>query len=159
MLPNADIFIILLPFFSYNFLNLLQKRSMQRILNSMKNIAVIGFSPEPAKASNMVGHYLIKQGFNVYPVYPKEGEIYGRKIYKSLKDINDPIDTVVMFRKSEFASSLLDEAYDIGAKNLWLQLGIENDEVMAKAEILGINFIQNACIMVEHKKENNGKLK
>ncbi|CUU70565.1 CoA-binding protein [Campylobacter hyointestinalis subsp. hyointestinalis] len=126
---------------------------MRDILNSMKNIAVVGFSTDTSKASNIVGNYLIDQGFNVYPVYPKEGEIRGHKIYQRLTDIKDMIDTVVMFRKGEFALTLLEEVKTVGAKNFWLQLGIINDEAKQKAEEFGINFIQDACIMIEHKKE------
>ncbi len=126
---------------------------MRDILNSMKNIAIVGFSPDASKSSNIVGNYLIDQGFNVYPVYPKEGEIRGYKIYQRLTDIKDMIDTVVMFRKGEFALTLLEEVKAVGAKNFWLQLGIINDEAKQKAEEFGINFIQDACIMIEHKKE------
>ncbi|WP_261798001.1 CoA-binding protein [Campylobacter hyointestinalis] len=119
----------------------------------MKNIAIVGFSPDASKSSNIVGNYLIDQGFNVYPVYPKKGEIRGHKIYQRLTDIKDKIDTVVMFRKGEFALTLLEEVKAVGAKNFWLQLGIINDEAKQKAEEFGINFIQDACIMIEHKKE------
>ncbi|ANE35800.1 CoA-binding domain protein [Campylobacter iguaniorum] len=132
---------------------------MNKILSSMKNIAVVGFSPDESKDSNKVGKYLIDQGFNVYPIYPKDGQIYGKSIYKSLSDVNEPIDTVVMFRKGEFATTLIDEVISVGAINFWLQLGIINDDAKEKAVKNGINFVQNACIMVEHKKENNGKFK
>ena len=118
----------------------------------MKNIAVVGFSPDPQKDSNVVGKYLIDQGFNVFALYPKECEIYGKKTYQSLLEIPDKIDTVVMFRKAEFASELINDVIKKGAHNFWLQLGIKNDEVAQIARSHGINFVQNACIMVEHKK-------
>lgn len=125
---------------------------MDEILNSMQNIAVVGFSPDISKDSNKVGKYLIVQGFNVFPVYPQDGEIYGRKIYKSVLEIPENIDTIVMFRKGEFASKLIDDVIKKGAKNFWLQLGIRNDEAAKIAAKHGINFVQDACIMVEHTK-------
>ncbi|MEE3744821.1 CoA-binding protein [Campylobacter porcelli] len=125
---------------------------MQNILNSMKNIAVVGFSPDPSKASNHVGNYLIEQGFNVFAIYPKSVEINGRQTYQSLSQINQNIDTIVMFRKAEFATKLAKEAVKLGVKNLWLQLGIINDEAKQIAQNAGLNFVQDACIMIEHKR-------
>lgn len=132
---------------------------MQDILNSMKNIAVVGFSPNDTKASNQVGCYLIDMGFNVFPIYPKSGEIKGRKIYQSIDEISEKIDTIVMFRKAEFATELAKKAINLGVKNLWLQLGIVNDEAKKIAQDGGLNFIQDACIMIEHKRMKNDKSK
>lgn len=132
---------------------------MQNILNSMKNIAVVGFSPDSNKASNHVGCYLIDMGFNVFPIYPKSGEIKGRKIYQSIDEISEKIDTIVMFRKAEFATELTKKAINLGVKNLWLQLGIVNDEAKQIAQDAGLNFIQDACIMIEHKRFKNDKSK
>lgn len=134
--------------------NFSKKTNMQpinEILQTMQNIAVIGFSPDPQKDSNMVGKFLIDKGFCVYPVYPKQGEIYSHKIYQNLSEINEPIDTVVMFRKGEFAKVLIDEVIKKGISNFWLQLGITNENVKKIAQKNGINFVQNACIMVEYK--------
>ncbi|WP_096021635.1 CoA-binding protein [Campylobacter lanienae] len=132
---------------------------MQNILNSMKNIAVVGFSPDPNKASNHVGNYLIEQGFNVFAIYPKSVEINGRQTYQSLSEIKQNIDTIVMFRKAEFATELAKEALNLGVKNLWLQLGIVNDEAKKIAQDGGLNFTQDACIMIEHKRMKNDKSK
>ena len=132
---------------------------MQNILNSMKNIAVVGFSPDSNKASNHVGCYLIDMGFNVFSIYPKSGEIKGRKIYQSIDEISEKIDTIVMFRKAEFATELAKKAINLGVKNLWLQLGIVNDEAKQIAQNAGLNFVQDACIMIEHKRFKNDKSK
>lgn len=132
---------------------------MQNILNSMKNIAVVGFSPDPSKASNHVGNYLIEQGFNVFAIYPKSVEINGRPTYQNLAQIEQNIDTVVMFRKAEFATELAKEVANLGVKNLWLQLGIINDEARQIAQNAGLNFVQDACIMIEHKRLKNDKSK
>lgn len=125
----------------------------------MKNIAVVGFSPDPSKASNHVGNYLIEQGFNVFAIYPKSVEINGRPTYQNLAQIEQNIDTVVMFRKAEFATELAKEVVNLGVKNLWLQLGIINDEAKQIAQNAGLNFVQDACIMIEHKRLKNDKSK
>lgn len=132
---------------------------MQDILNSMKNIAIVGFSPDSNKASNHVGSYLIEQGFNVFAIYPKSIEINGRQTYQSLSQIKQDIDTVVVFRKAEFATNIVEEALSLGVKNVWLQLGIINDEAKQIAQNAGLNFIQDACIMIEYKRFKNDKSK
>ena len=103
--------------------------------------------------------YLIEQGFNVFAIYPKSVEINGRQTYQSLSEIKQNIDTIVMFRKAEFATELAKEALNLGVKNLWLQLGIINDEAKKIAQDGGLNFIQDACIMIEHQRMKNDKSK
>ena len=120
-----------------------------KILESMKNIAVIGFSPDANKDSHKVGQFLISRGYNVYAVYPKSFEIGARQSVPSISDIADDIDTVVVFRKASAVNEIYEQIKAKGVKNLWLQLGIKNDEVGAKAHQDGITFNQNACIMIE----------
>lgn len=124
---------------------------IEEILKNAKNIAVVGLSPDEEKDSNRVGKYLISQNLSVFPIYPKEDEILGRKVYRNLKEIDDKIDIVVMFRKGEFADTLVKEVIEVGAKTLWLQLGITNENARKIAENNGINFVQDRCIMVEYK--------
>ena len=124
---------------------------IEEILKNAKNIAVVGLSPDENKDSNRVGKYLISQNLSVFPIYPKEDEILGRKVYRNLKEIDDKIDIVVMFRKGEFADTLVKEVIEVGAKTLWLQLGITNENARKIAENNGINFVQDRCIMVEYK--------
>lgn len=125
---------------------------IQNILQNSKNIAIVGLSPDENKPSNMVAKFLIQKGYKIYPIYPKEDLILGYKVYKNLLDITDEIDIVVMFRKAEFADVLIDEVIKKGVKTLWLQLDIVNESVKAKAELNGINFIQNKCIKIEYQK-------
>ena len=120
-----------------------------QILFATKNIAVVGLSPDESKPSNEVAKFLIKRGFNVFPVYPKFDEILGRKVYRNLTQIDQDIDIAVMFRKGEFASELVKDAVKKGVKTLWLQLGITNDEAGAVARENGINFVQDKCIKIE----------
>ena len=122
---------------------------LRQILFSAKNIAVVGLSPDEGKPSNEVAKFLIKRGFNVFPIYPKFDEILGRKVYRNLTQIEGDIDIAVMFRKGEFASELVKDAVKRGVKTLWLQLGITNDEAGAVARENGINFVQDKCIKIE----------
>ena len=124
---------------------------IEEILKNAKNIAIVGLSPDEEKDSNRVAKYLISQNLNIFPIYPKEEKILGRKVYRNLKEINDKIDIVVMFRKGEFANELISDVIAQGAKTLWLQLGIFNDEAGKIAENNGVNFVQNKCIMIEYK--------
>lgn len=89
------------------------------ILKDAKNITIIGLSPDEGKVSNMVARYLIKEGFAIFPIYPKCDEILGRKVYRTLSDINELIDIVVMFRKGEYATPLVKEVIKSKAKSFW----------------------------------------
>ncbi|MDA3062624.1 MULTISPECIES: CoA-binding protein [unclassified Campylobacter] len=124
---------------------------ISEILQNAKNIAIVGLSPNQSKPSNRVGQYLAAQNFKIFPIYPRFDEILGRKVYRNLKEINDKIDIVVMFRKGEFANALFSDVLACKAKTLWLQVGIFNDSVAFLAQKNGVNFIQNKCIMIEHK--------
>lgn len=129
------------------------KEEIKAILEDTKTIAIIGCSPNPEKASNKVAVYLKEHGFNIIPVYPKEEEILGEKVYKSLSDIpNDiKIDMVDIFRKPEVIASVVDEALkrdDI--KYIWTQLGLVNNDAAKKAEASGFKVVQNHCTKIEH---------
>lgn len=119
------------------------------ILKSMKNIAVIGFSPDASKDSFKVGNFLINRGYNVFAVYPRSFKIANKQSVKNINDISASIDTAVVFRKSEALNEVFDEIMQKGVKNLWLQLGIKNDEIAKKARENGLNFTQDACVMIE----------
>jgi len=128
------------------------EEEVKRYLQECKSIAVIGASPNPAKDSNMVTKYLIEQGYNVFPVYPKEEEILGRKVYRSLKEIPEPVDMVVVFRKPAAVAAVADACIERGdVKVLWTQKGIVNNEAAQKAKAAGIDVVQNMCAMVEHR--------
>jgi len=128
------------------------EEEVKRYLQECKNIAVIGASPNPAKDSNMVTKYLIEQGYNVFPVYPKEEEILGRKVYRSLKEIPEAVDMVVVFRKPTAVAAVADACIERGdVKVLWTQKGIVNNEAAQKAKASGIDVVQNMCAMVEHR--------
>ncbi len=122
-------------------------------LKECKTIAVVGASPKLEKDSHKVAKYLLEVGYNMIPIYPKESEILGQKVYKSLKDIKEPVDMVVVFRKPEVVDAIADICIDRGdVKVLWTQISIINNKATQKAKDTGINIVQNQCVMVEHKK-------
>ncbi|TKX32477.1 CoA-binding protein [Campylobacter aviculae] len=122
---------------------------IKKILNQTKSIAIVGLSVDTNKASFIVGQFLKENGYKIYPIYPKFEEVLGEKIYRTLDDIDQKIDLVLMFRKGSFASNLLPIIIKKRIKNFWLQLGIFNNEVQEECIKLGINFIHNKCIMRE----------
>jgi len=126
---------------------------IKEYLTKYKNIAIVGASPNPAKDSNMVTKYMIDAGYNVFPIYPKEDEILGRKVYRSLKEIPEKVDIVVVFRKPAAVSAIADAVIERGDVNvLWTQIGIVNNEAAQKAKEHGIDVVQNLCIKVEHNR-------
>ncbi len=116
-----------------------------------KTIAVMGLSPDPSKASYRVAKYLKEQGFQIVPVYPKEEEILGEKVYRSLADIPFAVDMVDVFRKPAALMAIAEAA--IARKDVkffWAQQGIVNNEAAEMAEKAGLKVVQNKCTMVEH---------
>jgi uncharacterized protein len=127
---------------------------IKEIFEQTKTIAIIGLSPNRDKASNLVGRYLIDQGFTVIPVYPKEDEILGQKVYRSLKEIpaDIQIDMVDIFRKPDVIPFVVDAAIERGdVKCVWSQLGLVHNEAMEKAKAAGMSTVQNHCTKIEHK--------
>lgn len=129
------------------------------ILKTSKNIAIVGLSPDESKASHIVAKFLIKEGFNIFPIYPKEDEILSRKVYRNLSKIDEKIDIVVMFRRGEFAENLIREVINLGIKTLWLQLGITNKNAKIIAEENNINFVEDKCIKIELERLKNDIVK
>src|SRR5574341_753652 len=112
---------------------------------SMKNVAVVGMSRDPSKDAHHVPKYLIENGYNVIPVNPTAEEILGRKCYKSLLDVPDKIDIVDVFRPSEHVPPIVKDAITKGAKVVWMQLGISNNEAAQEASEHGIKVVYNRC--------------
>jgi len=126
-------------------------QEVKEYLEKYKNIAIVGASPNPEKDSNRVTKYMINAGYNVFPIYPKEDEILGRKVYRSLKEIPEKVDIVVVFRKPAAVSAVADAVIERGDVDLlWTQLGIVNNEAAQKVKDNGINVVQNLCIKIEH---------
>jgi hypothetical protein len=125
---------------------------IKKIFDNTKTIAIIGLSPNESKASNMVGKYLKESGFKIVPVYPKEEEILGEKVYRSLKEIPFKVDMVDIFRKPDVIGHVVDAAIKRGdVDTIWTQLGLVNNEAAQKAEKSGMKVVQNKCTKIEHR--------
>ena len=125
---------------------------MKKYFEEAKNIAVLGASPDPSKASNHVAEYLRDVGYNMIPVYPKYDEILGQKVYRSLAEIDVPVDMVVVFRKPAALDAIADAVIARGdVKTYWTQLELINNDAAQRVRDAGINVVQNYCAMVEHR--------
>ncbi|MFZ3322677.1 MAG: CoA-binding protein [Usitatibacter sp.] len=122
----------------------------RRILMRYRVIAVVGLSAQWHRPSYFAAKYLQEHGYRVIPVNPTYDTILGEKCYKRLSDVPDRVDVVDCFRKSSEIPAIADEAIAIGAKVLWMQLGVENAEARAKAEAAGLEVVENRCMKIEH---------
>ncbi len=126
---------------------------MKKYFEETKTIAVLGASPDTTKASNHVAHYLKKVGYKMIPVYPKGDTILGEKVYRSLAEIDKPVDMVIVFRKPAALDAIADEVIARGdVKTYWTQLELINNDAAQRVKDAGINVVQNYCAMIEHRK-------
>ena len=121
-----------------------------QLLRTAKTIAVVGASPDPWKESHGVMQYLQRQGYRCIPVRPDRVEVLGVASVASLAEIDEPIDLVDVFRRPEHCAEHAREAVAVGAKALWLQLGIRSAEARAIAERAGLDYVENACTAALH---------
>lgn len=122
------------------------------ILRDTRIIALVGASPKPERPSYGVMQYLLANGFEVVPVNPGQAgsTLMGQMVYASLRDIPFPVDLVDVFREPAATPGVVDEAIGIGARNIWLQLGISNQEAADKAHKAGLRYVEDACIKIDH---------
>jgi len=123
---------------------------VRRILKTTRTIAVVGLSAQWHRPSFFAAKYLQEHGYRVIPVNPGYESILGEKCYKSLAEIPGKVDVVDCFRKSSEIPALAEEAIRIGAKVLWMQLGVENAAARATAEAAGLEVVENRCMKIEH---------
>ena len=123
---------------------------VRRILKTARTIAVVGLSAQWHRPSFFAAKYLQEHGYRVIPVNPQYDTILGEKSYKSLAEIPVKVDVVDCFRKSTEIPALADEAIRMGAKVLWMQLGVQNAAARAKAEAAGLEVVDNRCMKIEH---------
>ena len=114
-------------------------------------IAVVGLSDDPGRPSYQIASYLMSEGYEVVPVNPTHATVMGLKSYPTLKDVPGEVDVVDVFRRPEFCADITRDAIAKGAKGVWLQSGVRNDEAKRLAQSAGIDFVQDRCIMVEHR--------
>jgi len=126
------------------------------ILGEVKTVAMVGASPNWNRPSFFVMKYLQAKGYRVIPVNPGAAgqEILGETVYASLKDVPEPVDMVDVFRNSEAAGPIIDEAIEIGAKVVWMQLTVRNDEAAKRAEAAGLEVVMDRCPKIEFARLN-----
>ena len=124
-----------------------------RILNDCRTIAVVGLSPKPHRASFDVSRYMQAAGYRIIPVNPNVTEVLGEKAYATLQEAAryEKIDLVNCFRNSEDIPPIVDEAIAIGAKAVWMQLGVAHAQAAAAAEAAGLLVVQDHCIKIDHR--------
>ncbi len=125
---------------------------LRRILKDTRVIAVVGASPNWNRPSYFAMKYLQGKGYRAIPVNPSAvgGEILGEKVYATLADIPERVDMVNIFRRSEAVGPIVDDAIAIGAKVVWMQLGVRNPEAAARAEAAGLTVVMNHCVKIEY---------
>jgi predicted CoA-binding protein len=124
--------------------------TIQRVLHSAHTIAIVGLSANELRASNFVGYYLKRHGYQVIPVNPRESEIYGERSVASLADVPVPVDIVNVFRAPDAVPDIARDAVAIGAGALWCQFGVISEEGARIAEDGGLGVVMDRCLKVEH---------
>ena len=124
---------------------------LKKLLETTKTIALVGASPKPERPSNGVMKFLLGRGYHVIPVNPGQvgKEIHGQTVVAQLSDITEPVDMVDIFRNSDDAAGVVDDAIAIGAKSAWMQLGVINPDAAAKAQRHGLIAVMDRCPAIE----------
>ena len=126
--------------------------TIEYILSHVKTIAVVGLSSQERKAGYYVPQYLQQEGYRIIPVNPYLKKSLGEKAYPNLAAVPEPIDLALIFQRSENVAPFVDQAIEVGAKAVWMQLGITNEPAAEKARQAGLRVVQNACMLVEHRR-------
>ena len=121
-----------------------------QILKNAKTIAMVGLSSNPFRPSHYAAIYMLAEGYNIIPVNPRETEILGRKSYASLRDIPEAVDVVDIFRDPASVGPIVEDAIAIGAKVVWMQLGVINEAAATQARGAGLQVVMDACVKIEH---------
>ena len=121
-----------------------------QILQSYRVVAVVGLSSDPGRPSYQVAQYLKNHGYQIIPVNPGCQEILGEKCYSSLRDIPFPVEVVDIFRQVDAIPAIVDDAIAVGAKAIWMQLGLEEPQAAKQAEKAGLQVVMNRCMKIDH---------
>ena len=121
-----------------------------RILEQYRRIAMVGLSSNPFRPSHFAAIYLLAEGYDVIPINPREPEVLGRRSYPSLRDAPRPIEVVNIFRASSAVPPIVDEAIEVGAKVVWMQLGVIHPEAADRARQAGLEVVMDRCMKIEH---------
>ena len=122
------------------------------ILKKYKIIAVVGLSSNPVRSSYGVTEYMQSAGYRIIPINPNETEVLGEKSYMRLEDVPEKIEIVNVFRRPEEVAAAVESAIRVGAKVVWMQLGVENAAAAERARAAGLAVVEDSCILIEHQK-------
>jgi predicted CoA-binding protein len=122
------------------------------ILERYKSLAIVGLSSKWSRPSHGVATYMQSKGYRIIPVNPQETSVLGEKAYPSLEDVSEPLEVVVIFRRSEFVAAIVETAIRKGAKVIWMQEGVVHEEAARRAREAGVHVVQDRCILKEHAK-------
>lgn len=128
------------------------KRTIYKILSQTRNIAVVGLSSQSERAGYFVPAYLQEHGYNIIPVNPNLKKALGVKAYPVLEEVPEPVDLVLLFRRSEEVRPFVTQAIQVGAPAVWMQTGIINEDAAEEAYAAGLDVVMDACMMVEHRR-------
>jgi len=126
------------------------EEAIRKLLEEARRIAVVGLSPKPHRDSNRIARYLLDRGYEVVPVYPREEQILGLRVYRRVADIPGGVQIVDVFRRSEHLPDVVDDALAARAPALWFQLGCIHEQAAARAAAAGATVVMDRCIMVDH---------
>lgn len=124
--------------------------TLRRILRENRSIAVVGLSANWHRPSYFAAKYLLDHGYHVIPVNPRYEEVLGQRCYPSLSDVPEKIDVVDIFRRAEDVPPLVDEAIAVGARVVWMQLGVVHEEAAARARAAGLDVVMDRCMKIEY---------
>lgn len=126
------------------------EEEIRGLLERVRRIAVVGLSPKPYRDSHRVARYLLERGYEIVPVYPREQEILGQRVFRRVEDIDPPVELVNVFRRSEELPGVIDAALKARADSLWLQLGCIDEAGALRARAAGVTVVMDRCLMVDH---------
>jgi uncharacterized protein len=127
-----------------------EARTIRRVLDSMRTIAIVGLSPQTIRASYFVGYYLNYRGYRIVPVNPTLNELFGQQAYPTLTAIPFLVDVVDVFRRPDVVPDLAREAVEIGARAFWMQFGVVSPQGAQIAQDGGLDVVMDRCMKVEH---------
>jgi predicted CoA-binding protein len=131
--------------------------TVRALLQRVRRIVVVGLSPMVYRDSHRVARYLLEHGYEVVPVYPREEDILGQKVYRRVRDVPGPVDLVDVFRRSEGLPEVVDDVLAARAGALWLQLGCIDEAGAERAREAGLAVVMDRCLMVEHARLLGGR--
>jgi uncharacterized protein len=125
---------------------------IRQIFEGAKTVAIVGISDRPERESFRVGSFLMQQGYRVLPINPNVDQILGLRVLPSLRDVDEPVDIVDIFRRSEAVLPVVEDAIAVGAKVIWMQEGVVNEEAARRAEDAGLQVVMDRCVRTEYKR-------